>query len=258
MCHKFLCLSLVPPAVARASCPRRSSLFPRRSFLVRLLMGRLRRSLLVRRLSSTRLHFRCFHRSLLHLRRLLLQLGSLELLPIECDLDDPHCSVVLPVSAQLLVLFLALVMEDQDLLFAALLHDFAGDLRAILGHADLAGLGRDCQHVAEFNLAVGAGALALHSNHIAGRHPVLLPTGADDRVHTYASVNNVSSHPGARRGICWISLLAAFRVGASSEPSGRPQNGAASTGKLNYSSLLRRQGSNAPTDLDSFRRTRPV
>src|SRR5580704_4786491 len=160
-------------------------------FLRRLL----RCGLLVRRRCSSRLHFSRLSRSrLLHLRRPFLQLGCLELLPIKSDLDNPHRGKVLPMPAQLLILLLAFVMEDQDLFLAALLHDFTGHLRARLGHANLARLGRDRQHVAEFDLAVGAGALAFDPNYIARRHPVLLATGADDRVHTYASVKNVPSH----------------------------------------------------------------
>ena len=34
-----------------------------------------------------------------------------------------------------------------------------------------------------------------------------------------------------------ISMLAAFRVGAHGNDGGRPQNGTASTGKLNYSNV---------------------
>src|ERR1700722_12383056 len=161
-------------------------------FFVRFFLRWFCRGLLVRRLRSASLYFDCIRRSrLLHLWRLLLQFRSLELLAVECDLDNPHRGKVLPMPAQLLILLLALVMEDQDLLLAALLDNFSGHLRSGFRHANLAGLGRDRQHVAELNFAVAAGALALYSNYVAGRHPVLLATGADDRVHTYSSVNNV-------------------------------------------------------------------
>ena len=41
-----------------------------------------------------------------------------------------------------------------------------------------------------------------------------------------------------------ISMLAAFRVGAFSTDCGRPQNGTASTGKLNYSNVRCGEASN--------------
>src|SRR5712692_6426159 len=94
-------------------------------------------------------------------------------------------------STQLLVLLLPFVVEDQDLIAAPLLHDFADDSRFRLWPPDLARLARDRQHIAELNLPVCAVALALHPNHIAGRHPVLLSSGADNRVHTYASVESM-------------------------------------------------------------------
>src|SRR4029077_761866 len=118
------------------------------------------------------------------------KLGGGEFLAVERDLGDAHGSVSLAMSAQLLILLLALVMEDQNLRGAALLHDFTGHERSGLGAADLAGLAGDSQHLVEFYFPVGAVALILESNHIAGRHPVLLTSGADDRVHTYASVQS--------------------------------------------------------------------
>jgi hypothetical protein len=39
-------------------------------------------------------------------------------------------------------------------------------------------------------------------------------------------------------------MLAAFRVGAHGNDGGRPQNGTASTGKLNYSNVRCREASN--------------
>jgi len=90
--------------------------------------------------------------------------------------------------------------------------------------------GRDREDFAKLDLAVGAGALAFDSNHIAGRHPVLLATGADNRVHTYASVKNASSRPSANRATK-VFRACCFRVGALGNECGRPQNGTASTGK---------------------------
>src|ERR1017187_9591196 len=71
-----------------------------------LLLGRtlLRRRFLCRSFCLGRLH-------LLQLRFLLGQLGSLEALSAKSDLRDAHRRVRLPVTAKLLVLFLAFVME---------------------------------------------------------------------------------------------------------------------------------------------------
>src|SRR6516165_5139915 len=94
-------------------------LFLRCSFLrCRLLGGLLFRRLCLRLYTFAR-------RRLLRLCFLLGQLGSLERLSAECDLGDAHCGEGLPMSAHLLVLLLALVMEDQDFRRAALLDHLA-------------------------------------------------------------------------------------------------------------------------------------
>ena len=84
------------------------------------------------------------------------QLGRRELLPVKRDLGDAHGGESLPMSAQLLVLLLALVVEDQNLRAATLLHDFAGHERIRTGLANLPAARRNRQHVVEFDLAVGA------------------------------------------------------------------------------------------------------
>src|SRR5580693_2724702 len=102
----------VPPAVARATCPRSLFLLRCGLFSCALL---LRGSLLLG-MSLGGFHFsfvpffvrRC---SLLRLRLLLLQRRSLEALPVKRNLSNAHGSVRLPVSPQLLVLLFALVME---------------------------------------------------------------------------------------------------------------------------------------------------
>ena len=104
---------------------------------------------------------------------------------------------------------------------------------------------RDCQDVAELDPSVSAGLQALHTNHIAGRHPVLLATGADDRVHTYASVQIDTGRAPARSGEpADFSVLAVFRVGALSNHGGRLQSGTAATGKRSYSSVRQGRWSN--------------
>src|SRR5208337_2474438 len=175
----------VPPAVARTSCPR--SLFLLRCSLLRCAL--LRSSLLLSGLRS-RFSFVLFlvRCSLFHLGLLFRQLRSFEALPVKSDLGDAHRGIGLPVSAQFLVLLLALVMENQNLRAAAFFHQFADHPRARLRLADLTFSTRHSQNLRELHLAVSARGQLLHSNHVSGRHPVLFATGADNRVHTSASV----------------------------------------------------------------------
>src|SRR5580693_7597839 len=76
-------------------------------------------------------------RSLLHLGFFLRQLGSLEALPVKSNLGDAHRGIGLPVSTQLLVLLLALVMEDQNLGAATFLDQLPDNPRSRLWLADL-------------------------------------------------------------------------------------------------------------------------
>jgi len=92
------------------------------------------------------------------------------------------------VSAQLLVLLLPLVVEDKDLCAAPFFHQLADYARFRLRFADLPVSRRNRQYLLELDMSVGASSQFLHSNHIPGRHPVLLAAGADNRVHTSASV----------------------------------------------------------------------
>src|SRR5580704_779058 len=156
----------------------------------------LRRSMCLRLVLSFVLNVLHFHRrSLLHLGFLFRKLRRLETLPIECNLGDAHRGERLSMSTQLLVLFLALVMEDENFLGASLLDDLAAHVRAGLRQANLTIAAGNRQHIAELDFAVCIG-LGLQANHISGRHSVLLSTGADDRVHTYASIK---THPVAYR-----------------------------------------------------------
>src|SRR5271169_2591224 len=134
-------------------------------------------------------------RGLLHLGLLFGQLGSLEALPIKRNLSDAYGGEGLPVSAQFLVLLLAFVMENQNFRAASFFHQFTDDTRARLRLADLAFAARHRQNLGELHLAIGARSQLLHSNHISGRHPVLLAAGADNRVHTSASVKISSASP---------------------------------------------------------------
>src|SRR5947207_3123408 len=129
--------------------------------------------------------FFCCGLCLLRLRLLYrgLQFGSGELLPVESDLGDAHLGKGLAVSLKLLVLLLALVVEDQDLVVAALFEHLAADPGAIaLGATDLALFGADGQHIGELHLAF-FGSLFFNANYVPGRDTILFSPGADDREH---------------------------------------------------------------------------
>src|SRR2546425_3393595 len=128
---------------------------------------------------------------------LLWQIRRSELLSVEGNFGDAHCRETLPVAAQLFVLLFALVVKYEDFFGASLAHNFAGDMRVGLGAGDLALLTRNRQHVTEINLSVGSAGQSLHANYIAGRHPVLFASGANNRVHSCASIQ---FHTGARCG----------------------------------------------------------
>src|SRR5208283_5492201 len=160
----------------------------RRSFLWRRLLGC--SLLLCRSLVSLRFGFDFFRLHRFHLLRLGYLFGKLgrgELLPIKRNFGNPNRGISLTMAAQLLILLLAFVMEDENLFLAALLDQFAGHQRSGLRLADLAIARRNRKHIAELDVAVGAGALVFHADDIAGRDPVLLSTCADDRVHAYVS-----------------------------------------------------------------------
>src|ERR1700691_3557003 len=104
------------------------------------------------------------------------------------DFGDANGGVRLPVAAQLLVLLLALVMENQNFRAAAFLHYLADHASFCQRLAHLAFGARYRQNVGERYLAVGSRGKTFHSNYVSGRHSVLLSTGADHRVHTPASI----------------------------------------------------------------------
>src|SRR6267143_3564709 len=124
---------------------------------------------------------------LLHLLLFFHQLRRFERLPIKCNLGDADCSIVLPVSTELLVLLLALVVEDQYLLAASLLDDLAGYERSRPRGQHAARLGRNRQHVTELDLSVLV-FLRFHPDHVARGNTILLSTCADHRVHKLSFV----------------------------------------------------------------------
>src|ERR1035437_3335300 len=118
----------------------------------------------------------------LHLLLFLRKLGRFVRLPIKGNLGDADRGIVLPVSPQLFVLLLALVVEDQDLVAASLLDDFASYERSRPRRQNATRLGGNRQHIAELDLAVLV-FLCFHPDYIARGYPILLSTCADHRVH---------------------------------------------------------------------------
>src|SRR6185437_7473414 len=106
---------------------------------------------------------------------------SLEALAIHLDLVDLHLNEALAVALQLLVLLLPLVVEDKDLVAAALADDLGQHLRAAQLLLKLALVAAHRQHIRELQRAI---VLALlNPQRVAGSHAVLLAAGTNDCVH---------------------------------------------------------------------------
>src|SRR6266478_1129337 len=172
---------------------------------------------------------------LFHLLLFFHQRRRLERLPIKRNLCNPDRRIVLPESAQLLVLLLALVMEDQDLLTASLLDHLAGYARARTRRHNAARLGRNRQHVAELHKSIRVG-LFFHPDHIARGDTVLFSTCADHRVHKLSLCScrdGALPRPSRAQLGRYNLVLAVFPQRLVTGNAARPQNGSASTGKLN-------------------------
>src|SRR6185437_11767833 len=107
---------------------------------------------------------------------------SFEGLAVKGDLSDPYGGKRLAMAVNLFVLLLPLEMEDQDLVRASAFHHLAGDHGALAG-ANGACLGGNRQHVIEFHRIALRGRKLLNLYYVSGRHTILLPPGANHRVH---------------------------------------------------------------------------
>src|SRR5437588_17860 len=124
----------------------RSGLFCRALFGSRSL-------LLCRWFRSLRFSFRLGSSFLLRLHFLFRKLGSGEFLAVKGNLGYPHRGKRLPMSSNLFVLLLFLVVKNQDLLGSAFVQDFSRDQRALCPR-NLSVACRYRQHIAKFDLAV--------------------------------------------------------------------------------------------------------
>src|SRR6185312_2774839 len=107
---------------------------------------------------------------------------SFEGLAVKSDLSNPYGGKRLAMPVNLFVLLLPLEMEDQDLVRASAFHHLAGDHGA-LSRANGACLGGNRQHVIKFHRIALRGRKLLNLYYVSGRHTILLPPGANHRVH---------------------------------------------------------------------------
>src|ERR1700687_3174823 len=147
----------------------------------------------------------------LHLLLFFHQLRRLERLPIKSNLGDADRRIILPVTTQLLVLLLALVVENQNLLAASLLDDLASYERPRPRRTSRARLGQTRQHVTELDLPVLV-FLCFYPDHVARGDTILLSSCADPRVHKLSFVlvwgrGFDLSKPSAARQIPILCLL---------------------------------------------------
>src|SRR4051812_7522885 len=84
-------------------------------------------------------------------------------------------------SLELLVLLLALVVEDQNLSATAFANYLPGDLCSLAG-ANFTVISGDGKHI-KLHLAIIGRRDLFQTNYISGRDTILLSPGADDRVH---------------------------------------------------------------------------
>src|SRR5258707_6827931 len=128
-------------------------------FLGRALLGCFGLTLPFGRLRGS-LAFSCYCRFCL-LRFAGRQVRSGEALAVECDLSNSYRGKRLPMSINLLVLLLALEMEDQNLVRAAAFHDLAAD-HCACARADGALLAGNGKNVIELNGISASGGQLLH------------------------------------------------------------------------------------------------
>ena len=96
-------------------------------------------------------------------------------------------------SLQLLVLLLALVVENEDLVCAAVAEYLADHVSGAAGARNVSFFGRYCQNFTELNLVVLDWSQFLDPNYIAGCDAILLSPGADDRVHNSSKTGHTST-----------------------------------------------------------------
>src|SRR6267154_610683 len=130
----------------------RALLLLRSALFCRALFGS-RSLLLCRWFRSLRFSFRLGSSFLLRLHFFFRKLGSGEFLTVKSDLGYPHRGKRLPVSGNLLVLLLFLVMENQDFLGSAFGEDFPGYQRALCPR-NLSVARRHSQHITKFDFAI--------------------------------------------------------------------------------------------------------
>ena len=105
-----------------------------------------------------------------------------EALAVDEDLVDLDLDEVLPVTLHLLILLLALELEDENLIATAFTDDGGEDLGSVEVGLELALFGANGEDVRELELAIFVGG-GLDLQLLAGGDEVLFAAGADDCVH---------------------------------------------------------------------------
>ena len=118
---------------------------------------------------------------------------SLKALSVDGDLGDLHGGERLPVSLQLLVLLLALVVEDQNLCRHDLRLAPGPSLARRRACATCPSSDETARTSLNSNLVVLDRRQFLDPNHIAGCDAILLSPGADDRVHNSSKTGHTST-----------------------------------------------------------------
>src|SRR6478736_4336492 len=110
------------------------------------------------------------------------------LLAVGEDLGDAEQRQILAMPLLAAVVLAPLLLEDDDLVAARLLHHLGGDQRAGNDRATrLRAIAAKQQHFAERNDVAGLARDALDLDNVVRRHAILLAARADDREHVWLS-----------------------------------------------------------------------
>src|ERR1700733_7610119 len=118
----------------------------------------------------------------------------LEALSVHRNLVDADLDEVLAVALHLLVLLLALQLEDQDLVAAAFAQHSARHLRAVQRRLKLALFRADGEHVGELNRAIGV-RRALQLQRLTRGDDILLAAGTNYCIHSQTSCAAADGNP---------------------------------------------------------------
>src|SRR5215471_9261836 len=130
-------------------------------------------------------------------------------------------------AKDLFVLLLALEMEDQDLIAASCLHYLSANHGALAG-PELAFFVGDRQHIVELDGVALVGRLLLDLHYVSGSDSILLPPGANHRVHNSLRLSlQALGQKGLNKlehCVSAMGLLEPCATQAGTETTGKPCN----------------------------------